>query len=94
MSWSVSAKGTVAEVKTELDRQFAYPLASGAAGGLADDGERETVRLVRDTITQCLETFDPEKKVAVSANGHMGFDNWDTKAGRNQTVSVSIQPSI
>ncbi len=92
MSWSVSAKGTIAEVTVELDRQFAYPLADAPAG-LTDEGERETVQRVRETISQCLETFDPEKTVAVSANGHMGFDNWDTKTGVSQTVSVSIHPA-
>ncbi len=92
MSWSVSASGKIADVKVELERQFLWPLADKPAG-LSDEGERETVRRVRDTITQCLETFDPERPVSVSANGHMGFENWDTKAGAYQNVSVSIQPA-
>lgn len=92
MSWSVSAKGTVADVEADLDRQFSYPLAEPPAG-LSDEGERETVRRFRETIAQCLETFDPKKLVSVSANGHMSFDNWDTKTGASQTVNVSIQPS-
>jgi hypothetical protein len=91
MSWSVSAKGTPSEVKAQLDQQFSYPLAD--VHGLADEGERETVRRVQDTIGQCLGTFDPAKVVSVSANGHMGFDSWETKAGIVQTVSVSIQPA-
>lgn len=91
MSWSVSTKGTVADVKAELSRQFEYPLADKPAG-LSDDGERETVRLVRDMIGQCLDTFGPDKTVTVSANGHIGFDVWDTKEGPAQTVNVSIQP--
>lgn len=90
MSWSVTAKGTIAEVKTELERQFSYPLAD--PGGLTDPGERETVRLISGTISQCLETFDPEKSVSVSANGHISFDNWDTKAGASQNVSMVILP--
>lgn len=91
MSWSVSAKGIPAEVQAELTRQFSYPLADAPAG-LSDEGERETVRRIADTISQCLGTFDPAKTVAVSANGHMGFDSWDTKTGTVQTVAVSIQP--
>ena len=91
MSWSVSASGTIADVVAELERQFAYPLADPPAG-LADEGERETVRKISETITQCLGTFDPERRVKVSANGHIGFENWDTKAGANQTVNLSIQP--
>jgi hypothetical protein len=91
MSWSVSTKGTVADVKTELERQFSYPLAA-TPGGLCDEGERETVRRVQGMIAQCLDTFGPEKTVGVSASGHMGFENWDTKAGAFQVVAVSIQP--
>jgi hypothetical protein len=91
MSWSVSAKGTVSEVKAVLATQFLGPLADAPAG-LTDEGERETVRRVQGTITQRLGTFAPEKIVSVSANGDMGFDSYDTKAGANQTVSVSIQP--
>ena len=90
MSWSVSANGTVADVKAELEKQFAYPLAA-VPGGLTDEGERETVRRIKETITQCLETFGPEKKVSVSANGHMGFQDWPTKAGAYQEVTVSIK---
>jgi hypothetical protein len=91
MSWSVSASGKIVDVKAELERQFAYPLADSSAG-LADEGEKETVRLVAKTITQCLDTFDPEKTVAVTANGHMGFtEDWNTKAGAYQNVSVSIK---
>jgi hypothetical protein len=92
MSWSVSAKGTPAEAQAELTRQFSYPLAAPPAG-LSDEGERETVRRVADTISQCLGTFDPAKTVYVAANGHISSDTWDTKAGAVQTVHVSIQPS-
>jgi hypothetical protein len=91
MSWSVSTTGKPGDVKTELARQFAFPLADPPAG-LADDGERETVKRISETIAQCLDTFDQEKTVTVSANGHMGFANWDTKAGAYQQVSISIQP--
>lgn len=90
MSWSVSATGKPAEVKAELHRQLASgPLAEKPAG-LSDDGERETVRRIGETISQCVETFDPDKGVSVSANGHMGFQNYDTKAGAYQNVSLSI----
>ncbi|MBZ5621472.1 MAG: hypothetical protein LAQ69_22510 [Acidobacteriia bacterium] len=91
MSWSVSTRGKVAEVKAELERQFAQPLADAHAG-LTDEGERETVQRVRDTISQCLDTFGPEKEVMVTANGHMGFSDWETKEGAYQEVSVSIRP--
>ena len=90
MSWGVNAIGKIEDVKTELDRQFASPLADAPAG-LADEGERETVRRVRETITQCLETFGAERTVTVTASGHMGFENWDTKAGAYQEVNVSIR---
>ena len=92
MSWSVSAKGKIADVKSGLDGQFQAPLAE-KPGGLTDDGERETVQRVRDTIFRCLDTFDPEKIVMVIAHGHMAFDAWDTKTGPEQTVFVSIQPT-
>lgn len=91
MSWSVSASGKPLEVKAELDRQFAYPLADKPAG-LDDDGERETVRLIAETLGQCLETYGPERKVSVSANGHISFANFETKEGGNQTVNMSIIP--
>ena len=90
MSWSVSATGKIGEVRENLKKQFAYPLAEAPAG-LADEGEKETVRKVSAMIDQCLGTFDPERKVVVSAFGHMGFSNWDTKAGPYQDVTVSIQ---
>lgn len=92
MSWSVSASGKPAEVKTALEQQFSYPLAEGDAG-LVDAGEKETVRNISKTIDQCLETFDPEQSVAVYAYGHMGFDNWDERKGAYQNVHLSIQPS-
>ncbi len=91
LSWSVNATGTIAEVKARLEAGFGAPLA-GKPAGLSDDGERETVRRVRDTIFQCLETFAPEKTVEVSAYGHMGFANWDTREGAYQEVTLSIKP--
>lgn len=91
MSWSVNAKGTPEEARKQLDVGFAYPLADSPQG-LSDEGERETVRRVRETIDQCLETFAPEKVVIVSAFGHVGFDDFDTKSGRTQNVSVTIKP--
>ena len=89
MSWSVNATGTPAEVRGQLSEQFKGPLAEKPAG-LSDDGERETVQRVHETIEQVLATFDIEQKVTVSAGGHMGFQNWDTKAGAYQNVSLSI----
>lgn len=91
MSWSVSAKGTIAEVNASLDDQFNYPLADPPAG-LADEGERETVRRIRETIKQCLETFGPERTVSVAANGHIAFEDYEKKTGARQTVSVTITP--
>ena len=91
MSWSISAKGNPAEVKAELDRQFSYPLAE-VPHGIEHDGERQTVRKVFETITQCLETFDKDRLVSVSASGHISFSDYDTKAGAGQTVSISIIP--
>lgn len=88
MSWSVSASGPVAEVQESLQKQFSYPLDEKS--GLPDPGERETVRRVAETIYQCLGTFGREK-VTVSAFGHMGYANYDTKAGGYQEVSVSIK---
>ena len=91
MSWSVSASGTPAEVRGQLSQQFKWPLAEKPAG-LSDDGERETVRLLSEMIEQCLSTFGPERKVSVSASGHMGFSDWDTKADGYQSVNLSIFP--
>lgn len=91
MSWSVSATGTPAEVRGQLSEQFKGPLAEKPAG-LSDDGERETVQRIHETIEQVLATFGPEIKVSVSAVGHMGFENWDTKAGAYQNVSLTIKP--
>lgn len=89
MSWGVNATGTVPEVRGSLSAQFGGPLAEKPAG-LFDDGERRTVEMVRDTIEQCLATFDPGKTVTVSAYGHMGFGNWDERSGAYQNVSISI----
>jgi len=91
MSWSVNASGTVAEARGQLSEQFKAPLAEKPAG-LSDEGERETVRMTQETIDQCLSTFGPEKKVVVSAYGHMGFSDWSTKEGAYQEVTVSIKP--
>ena len=91
MSWSVNATGKILDVQAELAKQFAYPLADKPAG-LADDGERETVHRIHVMISQCLDTFGPEKTVTVSAYGHMGFENYDTKAGAYQEVTISIKP--
>lgn len=89
MSWSVSASGNVSEVRGSLNEQFKGPLAEKPAG-LSDDGERRTVEMLRDSIEQCLSTFDPANAVTVSAYGHMGFSDWTTKAGAHQSVSVTI----
>lgn len=89
MSWSVSASGTPSEVRGRLSEQFKGPLAEKPAG-LSDDGERETVQRIAETIEQCLGTFGPENQVSVSAYGHMGFADWDKKTGGYQTVNISI----
>jgi hypothetical protein len=91
MSWSVNATGKPAEVKTALEPQFASPLAE--VGGLADPGERETVRLIREMICQCLDTFAADQRVYVSAFGHMGYKDWDAKAGAYQNVELKISPT-
>ena len=36
--------------------------------------------------------FGPERSVSVTANGHMGFADWDAKTGGYQSVSLSITP--
>ena len=87
MSWSVNAGGSVADVRGQLSEQFKGPLADKPAG-LNDDGERKTVEMVRDSIEQCLSTFGLEKTVTVSAYGHMGFADYETKAGAYQEVTV------
>ena len=91
MSWSVNASGKVADVRGRLSEQFKAPLAEKPAG-LYDDGERKTVEMIRDSVDQCLSTFDPEKTVNVSAFGHMGFANYETKERGYQEVTVSIKP--
>lgn len=91
MSWSVSASGTPAEVRGQLSEQFKYPLAEAPAG-LTDDGERETVQRVFDLLEQILATFDPANPVTVTANGHMGFADWDKKTGSYQGVSITVAP--
>jgi hypothetical protein len=92
MSWSVNASGTIAKVMAELKVQFSHPLAEAPAG-LTDKGEKETVRRISETIAQALETFDSAKTVSVSAHGHMGFANYETKAGAYQEVTISITPT-
>ncbi len=92
MSWSVCASGTPAEVKDELDRQFSYPLADGPAG-LYDEGEKTTVRHIQGTIRECLETFDPQGKVSVTAFGSVNFADWDKRTGCYQNVSLFIAPA-
>jgi hypothetical protein len=91
MSWSVSASGTPSEVRGHLSVQFKVWLADKPAG-LHDDGERETVQRIAETIEQCLGTFGPENQVSISANGHMGFADWDKKTGGYQTVNITITP--
>ena len=91
MSWSVSGSGTPAEVRGQLSEQFKYPLADKPSG-LSDDGERETVKQVADLCEQILATFDPNNQVAISANGHMGFADWDKKTGCYQSVNLTVTP--
>jgi len=89
MSWSVSASGTIPEVRGKLSEQFNMPLADKPAG-LADDEERETVRRTHELIEQILATYDQGKKVSISACGSMGFANWDLKSGAYQNVNLSV----
>lgn len=91
MSWSVNATGTPAEVRGQISEQFKGPLAEKPAG-LADDGERESVKLVHELIEQVLATFDTEKRVSVHANGHTGYADWDAKTGAYQNVKLTITP--
>ena len=91
MSWSVNASGRPESVNAELDRQFSYPLAEGPRG-LLDIGEKETVRLTKEMITQCLKTFDPDVSVTVAASGHMGWQSHELNIGAKQTVNLSIEP--
>ena len=89
MSWSVSASGNPSEVRGQLSEQFKGPLGEKPAG-LSDDGERETVQKVHELLEQISATFDPEGKLTVSANGHMGFTDWDKKTGCYQSVNVAV----
>ena len=91
MSWSVSGSGTPSEVRGQLSEQFKGPLAEKPAG-LSDDGERESVKQVSDLCEQILSTFDPANQVSVSANGHMGFADWDKKTGAYQSVNLTVTP--
>jgi hypothetical protein len=91
MSWSVSGSGTPAEVRGQLSQQFTYPLAEGDAG-LSDAGEKQTVQQVSDLCEQILSTFDPDNQVAIVANGHMGFADWDKKTGCYQSVNITVTP--
>jgi hypothetical protein len=93
MSWSVSAAGLPAEVKSALEEQFKYPLAPGQEG-LSDAGEKETVHRVKELVEQALRTFDPEQRVAVTAYGHMGYSkDYATKDGAYQNVYLTISPA-
>lgn len=83
MSWSVSSSGTPDLVSEKLAEDFAYPLAQPPAG-ISDDGERETVRLVKGLIDQVLGTFGEDQNVMVVASGHM--------ANRYQFVNLKIEP--
>lgn len=91
MSWSVTASGRPSEVRGMLSEQWKGPLADKPAG-LSDDGERETVRLLSEAIEQCVSTFGEGRRVYVSAAGHMGFSDWDTKEGAYQEVHLDITP--
>lgn len=93
MSWSVNANGTIAAARGQLSEQFKGPLAEKPAG-LADDGERETVRLIQEAIDQCLSTFGSEITAHASASGHMGYRIWNTKEGAYQEVTVSINTGV
>lgn len=89
MSWSVNASGKIEDVVEELAKQFSMPLAEPPAG-LSNEGERETVKLVSDVVEQCLGTFAADRLVKVSANGHLGYNDWEKKDGAYQEVNVSI----
>jgi hypothetical protein len=91
MSWSVSANGTPAEVSDQLSEQFKQPLAEAPAG-LSDAGERQTVQQVSDLLEQIVTTFDPETRVVVTANGHMGFNDWTGRTGPYQSVTLTVTP--
>ncbi len=93
MSWSVNASGNIADVKAELDRQFAIPLAEAPAG-LSDNGERETVWRISELLGQVLQTFGTGKTVKISAYGHMGYDDWATKTGAYQSVALSVEQTV
>ena len=87
MSWSVSAEGKSADVAESLSKRFEEFV-------FQDDGECGTVRLVGQTIKQCLGTFGPDRNVKVTAYGHMGYSNWDTKKNPGQNVHLKIEGGV
>ena len=93
MSWSVNASGVASEVRGQLSEQFKGPLA-GKPAGLSDDGERETVQKVSELLEQITTTFDPERRIFVTANGHMGFVDWDKKTGCYQEMNIQIKAGM
>jgi nucleoid DNA-binding protein len=93
MSWSVNAKGRVSEVKVELLKEFIYPLAA-PPGGLTDEGERETVKLISEMLQQCLNSMDEGRQVQIIASGHFSCDNQETRAGAYQSIEIKINPYV
>lgn len=84
MSWSINATGKPADVIRAANEQ--------AAGfRFSDAGENDTLNNVRQTIVQTVGTFDPDKIVRVDAAGSMAFDDWGTKTGPSQYVSLKIE---
>jgi hypothetical protein len=93
MSWSVDVVGVVSDVKVELTKEFVYLLAA-PPGGLADDGERETVKLISEMLQQALNTFDDGRRVQVVALGHYSCGNPQTKTGTYQSFSIIVNPYV
>lgn len=86
MSWSVQAVGRPYEVEKAIAAQIGNIKLK-----LNDEGEMETVRNVGILISQTLKTFKGTP-VKVEASGSMGYGNWQTQAGRAQSVNIKIEP--
>lgn len=86
MSWSVSAKGKVSEVRASLSRQF-------ETSGPCVEPEETTRQSAAKLIDEALGLMNPEKEVYVTGCGSQNFDYSVTPAvPTTSSLSIKIEP--
>ena len=85
MSWSVAAYGRPEAVAREIEGQF-------TRGSVCMEPEESIRQAARATIATALKSVVGVKAVKVAASGSQGYQDWRTKDGVYNQLTISVEP--